>query len=450
MDDPDIEPFLQMFLLIQGSSIQILPEIILASSVIIILLICSALISASEVAFFSLTPAQIREIRSNDSKINKPAITILETPKLLLATILIANNFVNVAIVIISTFETSRLFDFKDTPVLAFVIQGLLITSLILLFGEITPKMYATNHNLKVVRVLSPMIQILIRIAKPLSLILMYSTSFVEKRIQKKNSLISIDEISEAIDISTDHSGHEEEKKLLKGIVKFSDIEVNEVMTPRIDITAIDENLTFDKLIALIIDTGYSRIPVYDGNLDKITGVLYVKDLLPHSGENAGFNWQTLVRPAFFIPENKKINDLLEEFQLKKIHLAVVVDEYGGTSGIVTLEDILEEIVGEISDEFDTADDNVEFVRIDDYNFIFEGKTSLIDFYKILNLDNDIFDKVKGTAESLAGLVIELMGRIPQKNESVTYHQFTFKVEVADLRRVKRIKVSVKNDSDHE
>lgn len=443
MEDPDIEPLLQPLSLISSAGFVLDAGILPYLIVFLILLFLTALISASEVAFFSLTPSQIRDLRKdNDQKI--PAIVeILDSPKVLHFTIMVTNNLMKVILILLAVFISDHWL-LPVEPTLWHLVVFILVTAgLILTFGEIAPRFYATSHTLKVVRSTAGTMAMLIFVFKPLSRLLLNTVTFLEARFQKGSGMITMDEISEAIDRSSDPSDQDEEKKLLKGIVKFSDIEVNEVMTPRIDITAIDEDAGFGKVLSLIVETGYSRIPVYSGNLDKITGILYVKELLPYSSEKADFQWNGLVRPALFVPESKKINDLLEDFQKKKIHMAIVVDEYGGTSGIVTLEDILEEIVGEISDEFDTPADSVEYVRIDDHNYIFEGKTSIIDFCKLLNLDDEIFDSVKGNAESLAGLVIELMGRIPQKNESVVHRQFIFKVESADNRRVKRIRVTL-------
>ena len=443
MDDPDIEPLLEPLSLIFSAGFVLDAGILPFLIVFLILLFLTALISASEVAFFSLTPSQIRDLRKdNDQKI--PAIVeILDSPKVLHFTIMVTNNLMKVILILLAVFISDHWLLPVEPTIWHLVVFILVTAGLILTFGEIAPRFYATSHNLKVVRSTAVTMAILIFVFKPLSRLLLNTVTFLEARFQKGSGMITMDEISEAIDRSSDPSDQDEEKKLLKGIVKFSDIEVNEVMTPRIDVTATDEDAGFGKVLSLIVETGYSRIPVYSGNLDKITGILYVKELLPYSSEKSDFQWNGLVRPALFVPESKKINDLLEDFQKKKIHMAIVVDEYGGTSGIVTLEDILEEIVGEISDEFDTPADSVEYVRIDDHNYIFEGKTSVIDFCKLLNLNDEIFDSVKGNAESLAGLVIELMGRIPQKNESVVHRQFIFKVESADNRRVKRIRVTL-------
>ncbi|MBE9481533.1 MAG: gliding motility-associated protein GldE [Bacteroidetes bacterium] len=412
------------------------------------LLFFSAMISGTEIAFFSLTPAQLNEIKTSTAKKNILIIRLLESPKRLLATILIANNFINVAIVIFSTYITTKLFNLTDFPVLAFVIQVIVITALILFIGEIMPKIYATQFSVRFAKIMAIPLQILIKIFYPLSSVLVRSTSVIDKRLSKRKYQISMNELSDAIDITSGEDVAGENTKILKGIVKFGDIEVKEIMKSRTDVTAIDTEINFKKLLEIILESGYSRIPAYDETFDNIKGILYIKDLLPHLGKDKNFKWQDLLRPAFYVPENKKINDLLKEFQEKKIHLAIVVDEYGGTSGIVTLEDILEEIVGDISDEFDIEDDEFSYKKLDDNNYIFEGKTTLIDFCKIIKVDYDIFDEVKGDPDSLAGVILELEGKIPDKDTSVTFRDFIFKIISVDKRRIKQIKVTIKKNVD--
>jgi gliding motility-associated protein GldE len=410
---------------------------------IIVLLFGSAMVSGAEVAYFSLGPNQLHQLRLKQDKADRAVLHLLEMPKRLLATLLITNNFFNVAIVIISTYVTNSLFNFDRIPYwLAFFIQVVVITSLILLFGEVMPKMYATRHNLKYARSMAGILRILIRSFYPLSSIMVHSTNLIDKRISRKAYNVSISELSEAIELTSGKNAPEEEKKILQGIVKFGDLEVKEIMKSRVDVTAVDIDTGFRELLKTIIEAGYSRIPAYEESFDKIKGILYIKDLLPHLGKKDDFNWQSLLRDALFIPENKKINDLLQEFQEKKIHMAIVVDEYGGTSGIVTFEDIIEEIVGEISDEHDEPVGDFEYSRIDDYNYIFEGKTSLNDLYKILNIEDNSFDEVKGDADSLAGLLLELMQRMPEKDEQVSYGRFVFTVKAVDKRRIKRVLVT--------
>ncbi len=372
----------------------------------------------------------------------------MEIPKRLLATILIANNFVNVAIVILSTYITSIIFNLTDFPIIAFLIQVVVVTALILFAGEIMPKIYATQQPLSFARFMARPLNIMVKILYPASTLMVNSTSFIDKKVAGKGPRISRDELSEAIDISTDENIQEEERKILQGIVRFGDIDVKEIMKARTDVVALDIKMKFDELYKLILDAGYSRIPVYEESFDKIEGMLYIKDLLPHLDENKDFKWQKLLRPAFFVPENKKINDLLKEFQEKKIHFAIVVDEYGGTSGIVTLEDVLEEIVGEINDEFDSRDDDIQYEKIDDHNYLFEAKTTLNDFCKILNIDDDIFDEDKGDSDSLGGLILELIGQIPEPAQTIHYRNFLFKIEAVDNRRIKEIKVTIDSDGE--
>jgi gliding motility-associated protein GldE len=420
------------------------PGIIASLLIMFLLLAMSAAISGSEIAFFSLSPSQLSELRNDHGKSSQLILHLLERPKRLIATILIANNFVNVAIVIISSFIMAGLFNFLASPLLGFIIQVVVVTALILLFGEIMPKIYASQNPITMARVMSRPILVMRRLFYPLSSILVKSTTIIDRQIARKGHNISIDDLSEALQLTTaDNKTPEEEKKILKGIVKFGDTMVREIMRPRIDVTAVEDKTPYADLMATILESGYSRIPVYHESFDNITGILYVKDLLPHLNREDDFNWQQLQRPAFFIPENKRIGDLLQEFQVKKIHLAVAVDEYGGTSGIVTLEDILEEIVGEINDEFDSESDNIHFSKIDEHNYIFEGKTLLNDFCKVLGIEDRIFEEAKGESDTLAGLMLELAGKIPDINEKFRFDQYVFQAETVDKRRIKRIRVII-------
>lgn len=444
MEDNDPEPYQQVFEFASGVFLQPFSfEIAFLFLGMGILLLLSALISGSEVAFFSLTPQQLNDLRSNINKVNQRVLSMLGAPKKLLATILIANNFVNVAVIIISTLITTRLFALDSSPLLAFLIQLLVVTALILLFGDVLPKMLAAHYALKYAKSISGFIKALSMVFHPLSFVLVNSTSFIDKRIKHKGHKISLSELGEAIEITTDITTPEEEKKILKGIVKFGNIEVKEIMRPRVDVTAIDIQTSFDDLLKTILDSGYSRIPVYQESFDKVQGILYIKDLLPYLDKPMSVNWPDLLRPAFFVPENKRINDLLQEFRGRKIHLAIVVDEYGGTSGIVTFEDIIEEIVGEIDDEFDVEAEAFIYSKIDARNFVFEGKTLLNDFCKILGVEVKIFTPVKGESDTLAGLLLELMGKIPSKDEIIEFDRFVFKVESVDKRRIKRIQVTL-------
>ncbi len=417
--------------------------VIIVSLVIFVLLIFSAAISGSEIAYFFLNPAQIEEIESSKSKTNKLVISLLEMPKRLLATILISNNFINVSIVILGAYVSNSLFEFKEYHIIGFIIEVIVMTGIILLFGEIMPKIYATQKPITFARAMAAPLRFLVKLFYPLSSLLVSSTSIIDRRFSRKGRNITMDELADAIDITADDKNSDEETKILKGIVKFTDIEVKEIMKSRMDVLAIEAETPFEKVINTVIESGYSRIPVYEETFDNIKGILYVKDLLPHLDTKDNLNWLELLRPAFYVPENKKINDLLNEIQEKKIHLAIVVDEYGGTSGIVTLEDIIEEIVGEITDEFDAPGDEIDYKKISNNKYIFEGKTSINDFCKIIDIEDDIFDDVKGDSDSLAGLILETEGSLPEKNKIILIKNFTFKILTVDIRRIKKVEVSI-------
>ncbi|MCO5265079.1 MAG: gliding motility-associated protein GldE [Lentimicrobium sp.] len=448
MEDPDPESSLQVLtILLNTFTGNFDPGVVISLVLMLVLLFMSAAVSASEIAFFSLNPANLNDLKNDNGKSSHLIQLLLEKPKRLLATILIANNFINVSIVIISSFVMARLFDFATSPFLGFLVQVVIVTSLLLIFGEIMPKIYASQHALKVAHLMARPMLTFRKIFYPLSTILVKSTHLIDKRIAHKGHEITIDDLSEALEItSTGNTTPDEERKILKGIVKFGDIAVREIMKPRIDVTSVEEKTLFTHLLATILDSGYSRIPVFHESFDHVTGILYIKDLLPHLNRLDDFNWQQLQRPAFFVPENKRISDLLQEFQEKKIHLAIVVDEFGGTSGIVTLEDILEEIVGEINDEFDIEADAIHFSKIDDNNYIFEGKTLLNDFCKVMGIEDRIFAEAKGESDTLAGLMLELAGKIPDTNEKFYFNQYVFKAENVDKRRIKRIHVSIVNE----
>ena len=404
------------------------------------LLMASAMISGSEVAFFSLSPVELNMLGNKETNSSQAVCRLLDDKERLLATIVVANNFVNVAIVIFSTIITDLVIDFSGSPAIGFVFKVIVITFLLLLFGEILPKLFANHNPVKFAFFMAHPLIFLGKLLKPVSLLLMRSSALIYKKVTRKKGNISIDDLSHALDLAA--PSLKEDKKILKGIVDFGNKAVTEIMKPRIDVTAVNTSTGLNKLISVIIESGYSRIPVFAETFDDVRGILYVKDLLPHHQKGDSFRWQTLIRPPYFVPETKKINDLLKEFQTQKIHMAVVVDEYGGTTGIVTMEDILEEIVGEISDEFDLAE--LYFSKLDDSNYIFEGKTPLNDFYKILGLDQDVFDEIRGDADTLAGLILEYEGEIPEKNKKIIYKQFEFKIESADNRRIKQIRVFIK------
>jgi len=410
--------------------------------VILILLVLSALISGSEVAYFSLTQTEKHKIFRTSTKRNSYIQKNLESPEQLLATILVANNFINVAIVILFSFTIGNIVDFTNEPILGFIVQIFVISAIILLFGEIMPKVYSTHQALKFARFIAIPLYYAIKFLKPINLILIYSTSFVNNRIHAYNEHISVDELSQALEL-TSQTELKDDTEILKGIVKFGNKNVAEIMRSRVDVVSVDIDSTYSKIMNLITETGFSRIPVYSDSFDNIKGILYIKDLLPHVHKGANFRWQSIIRPPFYVPETKKIDDLLEEFQKNKVHMAIVVDEYGGTSGIVTLEDVLEEIVGEITDEFD--EEEKFYTKIGENKYLFDGKTMLNDFYKVIGLEDSVFDDVKGEADTLAGLILELKGEIPVKNDTITCKDYVFTIESVDNRRIKQIKVEIKN-----
>lgn len=409
----------------------------------VLLLVCSALISGSEVAFFSFTPAVLNEMEESDDRSDKRILNMLKQPQHLLATILIGNNFVNVAIILLLTNFTTTILNFDNAPVLGFIFQTIIITFLLLLFGEIMPKVYATQNAKKTAAATIGFLSVLRKIFNPFVKLLVNSTSIVNKRLEKKKhsrSNISMDELSQALELTSQQT--DEDTEILEGIIKFGNIQVSDIMTPRVDITDIDIKANYKELLRIIVDSGYSRIPVYSGNRDNNRGIVYSKDLLPHLDKPASFRWQSLIRQAYYVPETKKIDDLLNEFQENKVHVALVVDEYGGTSGLITLEDILEEIVGDISDEYD--EEERLYTKIDDRTFVFEAKILLNDFYKIAEIEKDDFVKVTDEVETLAGLILELIGEIPQKGERVEYGRYEFEVAAVDDRRIKEVKLFIK------
>lgn len=436
--DPDPPSLILLFFSIDYSQI-------FSILIMLVLLICSALISGAEVAFFSLTPANFITENGKRSNTQKIVVRLLEKPKKLLATILVANNSINIAIVLL--FDTISEEYFKNLNTVAFginfkfVIEVGIVTFLILLFGEILPKVYANRNNVKFSNFMAYPLNVLDTLFSPLSIPMRAITIFIHKRLGKQKSYISVDHLSQALDLTNVEDTTREEHKILKGIVSFGNTDTKQVMKPRMDIFALNETQKFEDIIPEIIENGYSRIPVYRENIDQVIGILYVKDLLPFLNEKE-FDWTSLLRDPYFVPENKKLDDLMNEFQVKKIHLAIVVDEYGGTSGLISLEDIIEEIVGDISDEFD--DEDLIFSKLDDHNFIFEGKTPLKDFYKIIGLeDTSVFEENKGESETLAGFLLEISGGFPKKNEIITFLNYKFTIEVKDAKRIKQIKLSI-------
>lgn len=410
--------------------------------ILIILLIGSALMSASEVAYFSFRPEDIEKFKSNKNKQTQTALKLYNKPEKLLSTVLVANNTINIAVVLLAAYLSSRMFDFSSNPLIGFIINVVVITSILLFFGEVMPKVYASRNHVKVAFFMASPLIVLIKIFQPVTSALIFSSSFVKKRTGTRRSNISMDDLSDALELTSDDFN--EDEKILKGIVNFGNTNVSAIMCPRIDVTAIDIKSGFDKIVPVIISSGFSRIPVYSGSFDTVKGILFAKDVLPYTNNSTGFKWQALLRQPYFVPETKKINDLLKEFQTKKIHMAVVIDEYGGTSGIVSLEDILEEIVGEITDESD--EDQLMFRKLDEKTYIFEGKTLLNDFYKVYEIEEDLFEEVRGESETLAGLILELTGEIPQKDQIIKHGDFIFRIESADRRRIKEIRVEINKD----
>ena len=434
MDD---EPY--SFILISLPTLQLT----IGFTVLLILLICSALISGSEVAFFSLSPKQHIELKEKNSKRSKIALELLNKHKELLATILVLNNFVNVSIVILSSFLFISIYPLPESGIdyLRSFIEIAGITFIILLIGEVIPKIYANRKSLKIVLLMARPLNFLGKLP-PFSWLqnsLVNGTDFILKYAKKKSVNLSTNDLEHAIALTREDTDKDEDQKILEGIVNFGNTDVRQIMCSRVDTVAVENSLTYNELLDVILNSGYSRIPVYKDSFDDVIGIIYVKDLLPYLNQNSEFQWQKLIRPPFFVPENKKIDDLLKEFQTKKIHLAVVVDEYGGGSGVVTLEDVLEEIVGEITDEFD--EENVIYSKIDDRTFIFEGKTPLIDLYKVLDIDGKAFEQAKGESDSIAGFLIEQAGKILKNNETFEFENIKFIVEASDKKRVKLVKV---------
>ena len=403
-----------------------------------LLLVASGFASGSEIAFFSLSPTDLSELDEEKNKADGDIKRLRNDSERTLATILITNNLVNVTIIMLCNFFMASFVDFGAAKWLEFLVITIVLTFLLLLFGEIVPKVYCSQHALAICRVFAPAISLLSKLFYPLASILIRSGALAEKVVQKENHVLSVDDLEQALEL-TDKEELKEEKNMLEGIVRFGDETAKEVMTSRQDIVDLNFRSTFPEVLKCVVENNYSRIPVYQDSIDNVRGILYIKDLLPHIGKSAAFRWQSLIRPPYFVPETKKIDDLLRDFQENKVHIAIVVDEFGGTSGLITLEDILEEIVGEINDEYDEEEKN--FVRINANTYVFEGKTLLSDFYKILNLDDDVFEDVEGDADTLAGLLLELKGDFPQENERFTYGRFKFEIIELDGHRISKIKV---------
>lgn len=407
-----------------------------------ILLIASGFASGSEIAFFSLTPNDLNELDEEKNPVDAKIKKLREDSERTLATILISNNLVNVTIIMLCNYFFSQVIHFGNAVWLEFLLITVLLTFLLLLFGEIMPKVYCGQHALAVCRTFAGVILVLSKVFRPLSNILISTGVIAEKVTMKENRVLSVDELEQALEL-TDKDELKEEKNMLEGIVRFGDETAKEVMTSRQDVVALDFRSSFPDVLKCIVENNYSRIPVYQGSMDHIRGILYIKDLLPHLSKPANFRWQSLIRPPYFVPETKKIDDLLRDFQENKVHIAIVVDEFGGTSGIVTLEDILEEIVGEINDEYD--EEEKIYVRLNANTYVFEGKTILSDFFRIMNIDDEMFEDVQGDADTLAGLMLELKGDFPNLHETLTYKNYTFEMVEMDEHRISKIKVIVHN-----
>ncbi|MBX2981773.1 MAG: gliding motility-associated protein GldE [Flavobacteriales bacterium] len=411
---------------------------------IVLLLALSAITSASEVAMFSLNATHMRDLKERGGTSGANVLELLSKPRKLLATILVTNNFANVGITVLSTILVANLIDTSlMSEKLMFLIQVIAVTTIILLFGEVLPKVYATSHPIRVAQFFSTPLLGLRIFWTPVTKPLLGSTSFIEKRYKKRAKNVDAESLGHALELTNDASTTAEEQRILSGIVKFGNIEARQVMRARTEMTAFNKDISFKELLDAIINSGFSRVPVYEETADRVVGVLYIKDVLPHI-EVQDFDWNSLLRPAYFVPENKKLDELLKEFQKKHVHLAIVVDEYGGTSGIITLEDVIEEIVGDITDEYDDVD--LIYSKLDDRTYVFEGRAPLTDMYRILGIDGKLFEEHKGESETLGGFVLELTGRIPQKGERVSLHNFNFTVESADNKRVRRVKVHMRDE----
>ena len=438
--DPDPEPLFILF-----STLNLL--IVINAIALFFLLFASALISGTEVAFFSLSQTDLN-ILSNQAIGENTVVKLLQRPRKLLATVLIANNFINILIVLLFATLAENLFGdfdyllnlyFFQIPI-RFLIEVILVTFLILLFGEVLPKIYASRNALFFSKKMSKFINLTNVILTPFSMPLIWLTKFIERNLGNMNSNFNVETLSQALELTSEGATTKEEQKILEGIVNFGNTETVQIMTPRIDIFAISVDEPFEEVLRKILEKGYSRNPVYKDNIDHIIGVLYAKDLLAHLNKTS-FKWQNLVRAAFFVPENKKLDDLLDDFRGRKNHLAIVVDEYGGTCGLVTLEDVIEEIVGDINDEFD--DEDLTYSKIDQNNYVFEGKTTIKDFCRVLDdEDEDIFEREKGESETLAGFILEISGKFPKKGEKINFKNYTFTIEALDKKRIKQIKAT--------
>lgn len=462
-EPPNGEPYTELFFLIIST-----PGIILLVCFLILLIICSALVSGSEVAYFSLGPNEIKDLKEEKSKKSSQILNLKNNSESLLATILVANNFINIAIVILTDFLLKSIFSdgtFTEwaksleamlgwfsvgsyVNIISFLITILLVTFLLLLFGEVTPKIYANVNKVGFAKTMSTPLTLLSKLLRPISNLMVNSTKRIEDRLSKRTSSLAEtkEELDKAIELTVSQEGStDEETDILKGIIKFNDVAVKQIMKSRVDVVALDIESDYDTIMATVKDSGYSRLPVMKEDFDNIEGMLYIKDLIDHSDEASDYNWQQHIREdVLYVPEAKKINELLKLFQQKRMHLGVVVDEYGGGAGIVTLEDVMEEVLGDMTDEFDEQE-TADYIKINDHNYIFEGKTMLNDVCKIIGVESEEFDKVRGDADSLAGIVLELMGQIPKIDQEVDFDRFKFKIISASKKRVEKIKITIED-----
>jgi len=434
------EPFPELLLLNANVFVQSIDLYAIISIIIsLLLLIVSAMLSGAESAYFNLKPDQIKEIEKQTDFRSRLIVRHLKDSEKFLATATIANGFINVCFILAMGFTLNLIFNFTELPTIGFIIQISIIAFFLIIFGETLPKFYIKYNAKKVTRRTAVLMIIFDKLLHPFSLLMINTTSVIGKKLASIKQNITIDDLSQALNLTTDQIT--EDENILKGIVKFGNIDAKEIMKSRVDVLAVETETPFKDLLAFIIETGHSRIPVYSETFDNVKGILFIKDLLPHFEKGNDFKWQSLIRPPYFVPENKKINDLLQEFQANKNHMAIVIDEYGGTSGIVTLEDVLEEIVGEITDESD--EDEISYSQINENTYIFEGKTLLNDLQKIVDIDDEFFNDVKGDADTIAGIILELTGEIPAKNKKIDYKNLTFTIESVDKRRIKEIKVRI-------
>ena len=415
-------------------------SIIVGLICMLLLLFFSALVSAAEVALFSLTPEELDEATNKHPKKAHIISRLLQKPKKLLATILIANTFMNIAVIVIFSSIGTKLLANIESVQLQFTLKVVILTFVILLFGEVLPKIYANRNTVRFSLFIANLLSFLDILLTPISLPMRSVTVYLHEKLGKQKYMFSVDQLSQALELTSSEGTSDEEQKILEGIVSFGNTETRQVMRPRIDIFSIEIDESFSEILPKITEKGYSRIPVYRESIDKIEGVLFVKDLIPHISKTE-FEWKKLIREPFFVPENKKLDNLLKDFQSMKNHLAIVVDEYGGTSGLVSLEDVIEEIVGDISDEFD--DENIVYSQLDDKNYLFEGKINLKDFYRIIDVDENNFDEHKGEAETLAGFILEILGNFPKKGQKILFDKYGFTIESTDKKRIKQIKVTV-------